>query len=272
MKKGLKKFLSICLLGGGFYSLNPLKTNAAKLVGLANTGNSCYLNSAIQMLYSCDQFKQSVIQIANDSSVEKSSAAAQIASLFEEMDNTTSPEGEFPVISKEKLQGISELFSVNHKLGDDVDEAFSNMFKELKKNELGNRLCNIIHLASNVSITDGCMQVDISEEYSDYRQPLDVEVLLLQESENDPEKNCFLLCPPVDIPLITLYDSYSQFQLKSLSVNTGSHFMVWIRTDDNLWSCISDDRLEAHGDHFQDMLGEIFQNPNAKITSLMFCC
>lgn len=273
MGKGLKIFLSMCLGLGMTCPFNSLKINAAKLVGLENTGNSCYFNSALQMLYNCDQFKQ-VVDILRESGVEKDSVPGKLVALFEDMDKATATDGKLPVISKEKMQDVSELFSVDHKKGDDVDQAFSNIYWELQKNESGKMLCDSIGWALNSSITDGCMKINFSRETQD-GEPFDVKALLLQESINAQEKNCFLLCPPIDLPpIIELSESYScsdsKFQLESLSVNTGGHFVACIRTDDNLWSCISDSKLEVSGIDFQGMLKKMFENPQDKITALMF--
>lgn len=285
MKEIRKKFLVLALTfsqisGTSFFNFEN-HVQAAKIFGLRNIGNSCYYNATIQQLYSIDTFRSHLIDLYNSEFKGKEISAIpkeksflySFSKLFYEINNLE----DRGVINSEALKK-SIGFLVDGR-GDCIDSAFSAIFSHLDRSGICFSKDFKILSAFNVHFAFSpdlkglsSDDVDAVNERTKKIRPsenvIDVVELLnymftndfkTQNNENEPAKN-ILICldffkkkMSLNLPEKHVAEGET-FLLKSLSVNTGGHFVSWVKVDNDKWQFVSDSNVGSKVNSFQEML------------------
>lgn len=293
------KFLSfaiVCCSTAGLYFSSHLKLNAANVVGLRNIGNSCYYNSAIQQMYSSKNFRKIICDLYDSEFRGKEEVDIpeekiflyRFASLF----NAISEAKDGEIISSELMQKVIGN-KVDHR-GDCIDRAFSSIFSSL--NESGSDFSSSFKILSAMNIysalfpdIDGLSSEDFAlrtETVHKIRSaPNTINVdKLFQFMFTDDFADHIKTARPIDNVLINLdffktkmdfiiRDNYcvgeENFTLQSLAINTGGHFIAWVKDDNGKWTRISDSCISNQNCDFGKVLQEIKTKGN--LASVMYC-
>jgi hypothetical protein len=129
------------------YALGPLKTAGAtkggaveQFVGLKNTcGNDCFINSAMQMLYHLDGFREKVLAFENGTPGTKA-----LKTIFQEMQKSGTPVVDIhtDAMAKRLWRGCLRIENLSRQ--EDAAEFISNCVMERSKNEGASSFINSI--------------------------------------------------------------------------------------------------------------------------------
>lgn len=284
MKCLRKKIIAFVLTFSQLFG-NPLfksenHVQAAKIFGLRNIGNSCYYNATIQQLYSIDAFRDHLIDLYNSEFKDKEASAIpkeksflyDFSKLFYEIHNLK----DGAVVNSDSLKR-SIGFLVDRR-GDCIDSAFSAIFSHLDKSGIcftkDFKILSVFNVHSALSpdlkgvsgdkihvVNERTKKIRPSENVIDIIELLNymfTNDFKVQNNENGSANNV-LICldffkKKMSLNLPERYIAEEgTFLLKSLSINTGGHFIAWTKIDNDNWQCISDSNIGMKACSFQEM-------------------
>lgn len=293
------KFLLFSLVWcstGGLCFCPHIKLSAANVVGLRNIGNSCYYNSAIQQMYSSKSFRKIICDLYDTEFKGKQETDIpeekvflyRFASFF----YTISQANDGEVIGSELMK--KTIGNKIDRRGDCIDRAFSSIFSSL--NESGCDFSSSFKILSAMNIYSALFP-DIddlsSEEFSLHMEtvhkirpaPNTINVdELFQFMFTNGFKDHIKTTRSINNVLINLdffktkmdfiiHENYcveeGNFTLQSLAINTGGHFITWVKDDVGAWTRISDSCISNKNCEFEKVLQEIKVKGN--LASAMYC-
>ena len=91
--------------------------------GIANSGNTCYVNSVLQMLFCIPSFRRSVELIKENKDHESKSAAELLSAVFESLMDTNATETEPVVLTEELRDSIRLVMKANAEYAEEGAQA-----------------------------------------------------------------------------------------------------------------------------------------------------
>lgn len=255
--------------------ISPTFSNS-NFTGLSNIGNSCYYNAAIQQLYNIRSLRTALINIylANEQNhTHNNSFLDRLSHLFYEMENSKGGR----INSKLMNDTIGMLVDKNR--GDSIDIAFQTIFELLK--ECGFNCQNDFRIIDNrniFSVFSGNQSrflpnpnsIDVSQILNfmfsnqfETSNPNSIRAnnVLVNLNYFNQKMTCF------NIPQVYRNTRGEDFELESLSVNLGNHFVAWVKDQNGNWVRISDSFVSGEVS-FNEMLTRAQREGN--IASLMY--
>lgn len=180
--------------------------SAGKFVGLANIGNSCYINSAIQILYADEDFRQKIdfyAEVLNDEEL----TIVKLKQLFDLMD--ACPEGE--ALEKIQVENI-------------IKKLVPGLYGTLEQNKGGYLQDVVSKILTHVN--DEVFSVGENGGVEATLLDLPIDYTSFYEKELDG--------------MFVKEENGSICMAKAISINTGRHFVTYVRGDNGAWIEIND--------------------------------
>ena len=238
-EKGIQPLNSVDL---DFFSMRQLDRKRPKLLegvtGLVNVGNSCYINSAIQILYADKDFKQKIysydqeLNVAEDGSRDvKASTIDKLKQLFDLMDGCTQE-----YLSAAEVGGIIKNLvpGLYNRSGGFVAEAVTKILNKVNKEAEGKSPVNIVREELMRNANEGDYNLISGED-------LRIENLTLQRND-------------------------MTYRARAISVHPLFHFITYVRLENDNWVEINDSHVSPEMTE-SEMLEKVKKYPEVSLVS-----